>query len=105
MKSITLLALIAGTAPAPPALAQNSDATRSARNDTPDPARRDDIVVTGRNFVVADSTTATKSDAPILSTPQAISVVDSDFIDTLNLRTVAEALNYTSGVRSQARRR
>ncbi|MBW6533155.1 TonB-dependent siderophore receptor [Sphingomonas sp. RRHST34] len=102
MKSITLLALIAGTAPAPPALAQNSDATRSARNDTPDPARRDDIVVTGRNFVVADSTTATKSDAPILSTPQAISVVDSDFIDTLNLRTVAEALNYTSGVRSQA---
>ncbi len=65
-------------------------------------SRRDDIVVTGRNFVVEQAASATKSNAPILETPQAISVVDSDFIDTLNLRTVAEALNYTSGVRSQA---
>jgi iron complex outermembrane receptor protein len=69
---------------------------------SPDQSHRDDIVVTGRNIVTAESSAATKSDAPILSTPQAISVVDGDFIDTLNLRTVAEALNYTSGVRSQA---
>ncbi len=67
-----------------------------------DATRRDDIVVIGQNFVVADSSAATKSDAPILTTPQAISVVNSDFIDALNLRTVAEALNYTSGVRAQA---
>lgn len=66
------------------------------------PQHRDDIVVTGRNFVVADATSAAKTDAPILSTPQAISVVDSDFIDALNLRTIAEALNYTSGVRGQS---
>ncbi len=40
-----------------------------------DTARRDDIIVTGRNFVAANAVSATKSDAPILSTPQAISVV------------------------------
>ncbi len=102
MKSITLLALIAGTALAPPAFAQHADSVLAASDKASDPVRRAEIVVTGRNFVVADATSATKSDAPILSTPQAISVVDSDFIDTLNLRTVAEALNYTSGVRSQA---
>ena len=60
------------------------------------------IVVIGRNFVAEQSSAATKDNAPILETPQAISVVDSGFIDTLNLRTIAEALNYTSGVRSQA---
>ncbi|RYD65163.1 MAG: TonB-dependent siderophore receptor, partial [Sphingomonadales bacterium] len=102
MRNLTLLALLAGTVSALPALAQSADPGRDTRAKASDQSRRDDIVVTGRNFVVADSSAATKSDAPILSTPQAISVVDSDFIDTLNLRTVAEALNYTSGVRSQA---
>lgn len=62
----------------------------------------DTIVVTGRNLVVEQATTATKSATPIIETPQAVSVVDGEFIATLNLRTVAEALNYTSGVRSQA---
>ncbi|MET3828088.1 iron complex outermembrane receptor protein [Sphingomonas sp. PvP055] len=102
MKNLTLLALLAGTVSASPALAQSAEPGRDARARATDQSRRDDIIVTGRNFVVANSSAATKSDAPIMSTPQAISVVDSDFIDTLNLRTVAEALNYTSGVRSQA---
>ena len=76
-----------------------ASAQASRRNEGKSPA---DIVVTGRNFVVENASAATKSPAPIIETPQAVSVVDSDFIDTLNLRTVAEALNYTSGVRSQA---
>lgn len=84
-----------------PMLAAALSAPASAQ-EARDGARHNDIVVIGRNFVPADAASATKSDAPILSTPQAISVVDGDFIDTLNLRTVAEALNYTSGVRSQA---
>lgn len=63
---------------------------------------RDDILVTGRNFVVVDAGAAGKTDLPVIETPQAISIVDSAFIDALNLRTIAEALNYTSGVRSQA---
>lgn len=66
------------------------------------PVPREDIVVTGHSFVVEQAAAATKSASPIIETPQAISVVDSGFIDTLNVRTIAEALNYTSGVRSQA---
>jgi iron complex outermembrane receptor protein len=63
---------------------------------------RNDIIVTARNFVVQDTSAATKSKTAILETPQAISVVDSNFINALNVRTVAEALNYSSGVRSQS---
>lgn len=90
MIEVRCLLLLASAGIAAPAFAQDS------------PPARDDILVTGRTFVVEKSNAATKSDAPILSTPQAISVVDSDFIDALNLRTVAEALNYTAGVRGQA---
>ena len=61
----------------------------------------DEIVVTGRpiNDEVAS---ATKTGTPIIETPQAISVVDAEFIDRLNVRTIAEALNYSAGVRGQA---
>lgn len=67
-----------------------------------EPTAVDQVVVTARSFVVDQAASATKTETPILETPQAISVVDADFIETLNVRTVAEALNYTSGVRSQA---
>jgi iron complex outermembrane receptor protein len=62
---------------------------------------REEIVVTGQRFITTDAQVS-KSSAPIVETPQAISVVSSDFIDTLDLRTIAEALNYSSGVRSQS---
>lgn len=61
-----------------------------------------EVVVTGKSFVVDQASGAAKLDLPIVQTPQAISVIDHDFVEMLNLRTVAEALNYTSGVRSQA---
>lgn len=60
------------------------------------------IIVTGESFVGDEVVSANKDGGDILTTPQAISVVEDDFIDALNLRTVAEALNYTSGVRSQS---
>ena len=88
------LCLCAALTEAAPALAQSA-----AAKPKDDPTT---IVVTGRNFVVEEAGAATKSPTPIIETPQAVSVVDSDFINTLKLRTVAEALNYTSGVRSQA---
>ena len=34
---------------------------------------------------------ATKTDASIIPTPQTVSVVAPDFIDALNVRTIAEA--------------
>lgn len=87
--------LLASVCASTPAAAQSSAGSGEGRaNDT--------IIVTGETFVVAETQSATKTNALILTTPQAISVVDDDFIDALNLRTVSEALNYTSGVRSQA---
>lgn len=91
--SVAAAALVGLPLPAP-ALAQS--VVRDERRQS------GDIVVIGRTFVVEGTTAATKSAAAIIETPQAISVVDAGFIDTLNLRTVAEALNYTAGVRSQA---
>ncbi|QNA85482.1 TonB-dependent siderophore receptor [Sphingomonas sp. So64.6b] len=60
------------------------------------------IVITGHRLAADRAVGATKVNAPILEAPQAISVVEDAFINMLKLRTVAEALNYTSGVRSQA---
>lgn len=88
-----ILWLLASTWATPAALAQTSETARNGQAD---------IVVTGQSFVVERAGSAAKGELPILATPQAISVVDSDFIDALNLRTIAEALNYTAGVRSQA---
>ena len=64
-------------------------------------ADADEIVVTGRS-IDDEVGSATKTSTPILETPQAITVVDAGFIDRLNVRTIAEALNYSSGVRGQA---
>ncbi|QTD55840.1 TonB-dependent siderophore receptor [Parasphingorhabdus cellanae] len=60
------------------------------------------IIVTAQRSNADEINSATKLDTPLIETPQAISIVDEDFIDAINARTVAESLNYTSGVRSQA---
>lgn len=92
----TAVSLIALTASAAPAAAQTTE-TPEDKADS-----RTTIVVTGESFVGDEVVSANKDGGDILTTPQAISVVEDDFIDALNLRTVSEALNYTSGVRSQS---
>ena len=92
----TAVSLIALTASAAPAAAQNTE-TSEGETDS-----RTTIVVTGESFVGDEVVSANKDGGDILTTPQAISVVEDDFIDALNLRTMSEALNYTSGVRSQS---
>lgn len=84
------------------ALAAGLAAARSpsARPDR-EPSIPPTIIVTAHPLLTVAGS-ATKTDAPITQTPQAISVVDAAFIDALNVRTVAEALNYTPGVRAQA---
>lgn len=64
------------------------------------PVELEPVRVTGSKTDSAVS--ATKLAAPLLETPQAVAIVTSDFIEGLGLRTVAEALNYSAGVRSQA---
>ena len=60
------------------------------------------IIVTGERLTTIRASGPTKTDIPLIETPQAVSIVDASFIDALNLRTISEALNYSSGVRSQA---
>lgn len=91
----SLIALAALSYPLSMALAAEEE---DESNVTP----RSSIVVTGQREITNRPIAANKDDGPILTTPQAISVVDDSFIDDLNLRTISEALNYSSGVRSQS---
>lgn len=56
--------------------------------------------VTGHfnGFAATRSATATKTDTPLIETPQSISVVGSDEIKTRRALNLADALSYTSGV-------
>jgi iron complex outermembrane receptor protein len=58
----------------------------------------DRVVVTAPNYVPSGSMTATKTDAPLIETPQSISVVTRDQIDLLGFIDVQQAIRYTSGI-------
>lgn len=49
-------------------------------------------------LIARRSGTATKTDTPIIETPQSISVIPAEQIELMKPRDVAEALTYTSGV-------
>ncbi len=70
-----------------------------------DPVRVSDQRETGkgpvRGYVASRSTAGTKTDTPIIETPQAISVVTRDQMDARGVQTVTEALRYTPGVFTQ----
>lgn len=48
-------------------------------------------------FVANRSGSATKTDTPIMETPQSISVITSDQIKTQDAQTLTQALRYTAG--------
>lgn len=50
------------------------------------------------SFVAKTSAAATKSDTPILETPQSISVVTREQLDKRNVQTMIEALQYVPGI-------
>lgn len=52
-------------------------------------------------FVAYDSLTATKTDTPIVETPQSITVITRDQMASQNVQTVAEALLYSASVASE----
>ncbi|UYO47762.1 TonB-dependent siderophore receptor [Rhodopseudomonas palustris] len=57
---------------------------------------------TSDRYVVRTSATATKTDTPVLETPQSISTVTRRQMDDQNVQTVANALRYSAGVLSDA---
>lgn len=56
--------------------------------------------VTG--LVARRNATATKTDTPIIETPQSVSVVTRDQMDAQNVQSVSEALRYSAGVQAEA---
>ncbi|SDC98395.1 TonB-dependent siderophore receptor [Belnapia rosea] len=48
-------------------------------------------------YVARRSATGTKTDTPLVETPQSISVITRDQLETQNVRTIVEALRYSPG--------
>lgn len=53
-------------------------------------------------YIAKRTQTATKTDTPIIETPQSISVVTRDQMTIQNVQSVGEALRYTAGVLSES---
>lgn len=56
------------------------------------------IVVTAADYVPDTSTAATKSDIPLIATPQSVSVITRDQIDLLGFVDAQQAVRYAAGV-------
>lgn len=102
LSNALLFCLLSGTS-AVYAQTSKDDAAKAA-----DPASLPAVKVTGTRensrtgsadgFVPVTAVTATKTDTPLIETPQAVSVVTSDQMTAQGARSVAEALRYTSSV-------
>ncbi len=53
------------------------------------------------NYKADTSTVGTKTDTPLIETPQSISVITNDQMEAQNVSTLAETLRYTPGVQSE----
>lgn len=92
----TLLLAGAMIASATPALAQTTGAE-------PDTASWiGDVVVTGSRqvYAAAGSTSATRTDTPLIETPQSVQVITRTLLQEQDARTLADALVNVSGVRA-----
>jgi iron complex outermembrane receptor protein len=95
-------ALLGGTAMivfTAPAMAQDTPVPTGASSTPNETMESDgDIIVRAPNYVPSGSMSATKSDAPLIETPQSISVISRDQIDLLSFVDVQQAVRYTSGI-------
>lgn len=99
--------IVAGIVTIMPAMAQEAAQTKTARTDDSAATELDTITVSGKGEATTDgyqpvsSTTATRSNTPLLNIPQAVNVVSQDVITDQNARTLDEVLANISGI-SQA---
>ncbi len=97
------------------ATAVGGNSVFSVAAEPPAPAKEDNIVVTATvgptesawgpspTIAAKRTATATKTDTPIEKTPQSISVVTNEEMQTHQFRSVKEALGYTPGVSTASR--
>jgi iron complex outermembrane recepter protein len=62
---------------------------------------REAVTVMAEDYQVENATTATKTDAPLVETPQSISVITRDRLDAQGVNGLAQALRYTAGVQGE----
>lgn len=118
MTGLRLLSIAAGLMLANAAYAQQPAADTAASGTPAGGASKDSqlpaVVVSGdripetgtgpvAGYVANQSTAGTKTDTPIIKTPQAISVVTRDQMDIQDAQSVAQALRYTSGINPEQR--
>jgi iron complex outermembrane receptor protein len=63
-----------------------------------DVAAVDQLVVTAPKYVPTGETTASKSQTPLVETPQSVTVISRDQIDLLDWSTLGQVVRYTAGV-------
>lgn len=90
-----LALLLATAAMAPLAYAQEAEPAADGYETVRDV---DSIVVVAPRFVPSGAITASKTTAPLIETPQSVSVISRDQIDLLNFIDVQQAVRYTAGV-------
>ena len=78
-------------------------ATAQGGAPTPGALQLQQIVVSGtgdgsNSYVVEESSTATKTDTPLIETPQSVSVVGRKQIEAQNAQSITEILRYVPGV-------
>lgn len=69
--------------------------------DSDDNDNIDEIVVYGKDFTVDGGSSGTKTNIPLIETPQSLSVISRDLLDSWNTRKLTEALRYTPGVNAE----
>ncbi|WP_095011936.1 TonB-dependent siderophore receptor [Tsuneonella mangrovi] len=98
IRSTLLVGIAAGAVIAVPAHAQEASDSSAPKTVKTTENGETTIVVVAKNFVPAAAVTATKSDIPLVETPQSVSVVSRDQIDLLNFTDAQQAVRYTAGV-------
>lgn len=92
-------------------LAVTANGTLSARRAPADATMMEPVRVTGsaesptghvEGYVAQRAMSGTKTDTPLIETPQSVSVVTSDQIRAVKAASLADALGYTPGVSSQS---
>ena len=76
------------------AMAQSTETHRVVDTAT----QLEEVIVTASHYVPQGSLTATKTTAPLIETPQSLSVISRDQIDLLGFVDVQQAVRYTAGI-------
>ncbi|MBL4803167.1 MAG: TonB-dependent siderophore receptor [Emcibacter sp.] len=71
--------------------------TASAADEVSDEFSMEEVVVTAAKYVSLGGRSASKSDSPLIETPQSVTVISRDQIDLLSWNSLQESVRYTAG--------